>query len=134
MRDGRLWICNPERVRGDWFAIPVDDQDLTVQIRFSPTSDGLLSLSALTPSFDYVESVEVNKASQCLNLKASAGGAELVYLNVTASTLFSDGDDQVDYTLQVVQTDLEQNARGACDALNQGLYADHIWPTLELGN
>jgi hypothetical protein len=135
IRDGALWICGAERVRGDWFAIGVSDHDLTVHIRFSPASDGLLLLSALTQDFDYIESVEVNKTSQCLNIKRSQGGeVDLVYFNVTASTLFTDGDDQVDYTLQVVHTDLQQSERGACDSLNQGLYLDHNWPTLDLGN
>ena len=135
VRDGALWICGDERVRGDWLAIPVSDHDLTVHIRFSPTSDGLLLLSALTQDFDYVESVEVNKTSQCLNIRRPAGaGVELIYLNVTASTLFTDGDDQVDYALQVVHTDLQQSERGACDVLNQGLYLDHSWPLLDLGD
>ena len=118
-------------MRGDWFSLPVDEVDLTVHIQFSPTSDGLLALSALTPDFDYIESVEVNKSGQCINIKAGVNPT-LIYLNITASTLFSDGDDRVDYQLQVVPTDLEENPRGACDDFNQGLYLDHQWPTLAL--
>lgn len=134
-RDGAMWICGSERIRGDWFAIPVMNHDVTVHIGFSPTSDGLLSLSALTADFDYVESVEVNKVGQCINIRAANGGAgELVYLNVTASNIFADGDDRVDYSLQVVETDLDQSLRGACDVFNQGLYLDHQWPLLTLGN
>lgn len=134
IREGALWICETERQRGDWFAIPVSDQDLTVHIGFLPNSDGLLGLSALTQEFDYVESVEVNKTGQCLNIKApQGGGAEVVYLNVTASTLIADGDQRVDYTLQVQTTDLAAQPRGECDRLNQGLYLDHPWPTLDLG-
>ena len=135
IREGSTWICSSERIRGDWYAIPVMNHDLTVHIGFSPTSDGLLALSAITSDFDYIESVEVNKTGQCLTIKASQVGAgELVYLNVTASNIFADGDDRVDYTLQVVQSNLEQNARGACDLFNQGLYLNHQWPQLTLGN
>ena len=102
---------------------------MTIHIGFSPSSDGLLGLSALTPSFDYIESVEVNKSGQCLNIK-SDGGQGVVFLNVTASTLFADGDDRVDYRLQIVETNLDENDRGACDLFNSGLYQDHPWPTL----
>ena len=77
----------------------------------------------------------MNKTGQCLNIKANQGGAgELVYLNITASNIFADGDDRVDYTLQVVQSNLEQNIRGGCDLFNQGLYLNHQWPQLTLGN
>ena len=135
LRDGATWICSSERIRGDWYAIPVMNHDLTVHVGFSPTSDGLLALSAITSDFDYIESVEVNKTGQCITIRASqVGVGELVYLNVTASNIFADGDDRVDYTLQVVQSNLEQNARGACDLFNQGLYLNHQWPQLTLGN
>ena len=60
-------------------------------------------LSAITSDFDYIESVEVNKAGQCLNLQAAHGGSgELVYVNVTSSNIFAQGDDRVDYSLQIV--------------------------------
>lgn len=135
MREGALWVCNAERVRGDWFAVPVSDRDITVHIGFSPSSDGLLSLSAITSNFDYIESVEVNKAGQCINIKAANNGSdEIVYVNVTASNIFAEGDDRVDYSLQIVPTDLNANVRGECDLFNRGLYQEHRWPTLILGN
>ena len=135
VRDGAMWVCSAERARGDWYAIPVTDHDFTVHIGFSPSSDGLLSLTAITADFDYVESVEVNKVGQCLNIKASGlGSDELVFINIVASNIFAEGDDRVDYNLQVVNTDLAINDRGACDLFNRGLYLDHRWPTLDLSN
>jgi hypothetical protein len=129
LREGALWICGSERERGDWFLLPIENDDVTVHITFSSLSDGRLGLSLLTPDFDYVESVEVNKSAQCININASNNPGS-VLINVTASTLFADGDDRVDYKLQVVKTDLQANPRGACDVFNQGLYLDHSWPTL----
>ena len=129
LREGALWICESEHQRGDWLSLPVNNQDMTVHLTFSHLSDGLLSLSLLTPDFDYIESAQVNKGAQCINIKAGANPNNLL-INVTASNVFADDDARVDYLLQVIPTDLQANPRGACDTLNQGLYLDHIWPTL----
>ena len=126
-----LWICEEERSRGDWFSLFVNETDYTVHVRFSPLSDGVIHLSALTPQFDFIESVEVNKNAQCLNIKSGSSPTPL-YLNLTALRIFADGDDRVDYQLSVIPTDLNLNPRGECDVLNQGLYLNHAWPTLVL--
>ena len=78
----------------------------------------------------YAESVALQKSAQCINISAN-DQAGLLYLRVTAATLYSDGEERVDYTLQVVDTDLDANPRGECDTLNNGLFDFFDWPTLD---
>jgi hypothetical protein len=77
----------------------------------------------------FVEATEVQTNVQCINVRGG-GAITPVFLNVTASTVFSDGDDRVDYFIQVVDTDLDANPRGACDTLSGGLFGFVSWPTL----
>jgi hypothetical protein len=129
-KESALWLCDDERQRGDWFSL-VLAKDTTIAIRFNRTSDGQLGLSALNSRFDFVESTGVNQNVQCINLKAGQL-PEVIDFNISASSLFADGDQRVDYLLQVGETDLNQNPRGLCDLFNQGLYLNQNWPTLTL--
>jgi hypothetical protein len=132
VRDGAVWVCDGERNVGDWYRVDVSNKDKTVHIGYAPNTDGKLELSAMTQDFSaYAESTDVQKSGQCINIKAS-GIPTAVYINVTASTVFSDGDDRVDYTLQILETDLLARPRGECDVLNNGLYQFYTWPTLGL--
>jgi hypothetical protein len=132
LRDGAVWICDGERNVGDWYRVDVSNKDKTIHIGYAPNTDGKLELSTMTQNFSsYAESTDVQKSGQCINIKAS-GIATSVFINVTASTVFSDGDDRVDYTLQVLDTNLTANPRGECDTLNNGLYLFYTWPTMGL--
>jgi len=132
IRRGDVWVCEAERNTGDWYRLDMADNDKTVHISYSPNTDGKLELAVMTQDLGaYVESVDIQKSAQCINLRAS-GGADFAFVNVTAASVFSDGDERVDYVLQVVDTDLNANPRGACDELNRGLYDFHPWPTLEM--
>ena len=130
VRLGEVWICEDERRSGDWFQLDLRDQDRTIHIQYARNSDGLLEISAMTQNLSaFAESVEVQTTSQCINLRAN-GDLSTVFFNIVASNIFSDGDDRVDYVLQVVNTDLDANPRGACDELNAGLFGFINWPTL----
>ncbi len=130
VRMGDAWVCAAERRTGDWFRIDVGNRDRTIHLSYARNSDGQLQLAAMTQDLRaFVESVEVQTAVQCINVRAN-GNNTPVYLNVAASTVFSDGDDRVDYVLQVVDTDLNANPRGACDLLSAGLFDFVSWPTL----
>lgn len=131
IRFGNGWICQDERNVGDWYTITLDGTDKTVHISFQPSSDGQLELAVMDQELTrYTESASLQKSAQCVNIKAN-GQAGLLYLRVTAATIYADGDDRVDYTLQVLDTDLNATPRGECDTLNNGLFDFHDWPTLE---
>jgi hypothetical protein len=130
VRMGDAWVCAGERRTGDWYRIDVGNRDRTIHLSYARNSDGQLQLAAMTQDLRaFVESVEVQTSVQCINVRAN-GNATPLFLNVAASTVFSDGDDRVDYVLQVVDTDLNANPRGACDVLSAGLFDFVSWPTL----
>lgn len=132
VRRGDVWICEAERNTGDWYSVEMLDNDKTVHIGYSPNTDGKLELGVMTQDLGtYVESADIQKSSQCINIRAS-GAQDIALINVVAASVFADGDERVDYVLQVVDTDLDANPRGACDDLNRGLYDFHPWPTLEM--
>ena len=131
LRAGDLWVCEDERNVGDWYEIELDGQDKTIHVGFSPNSDGQLDLVAMDigPT-KYAESSSLQKSAQCININAN-GQPGTLYFRVSASTIYADGDQRVDYTLQVLNTDLTQNPRGECDTLNNGLFDFFEWPTLD---
>lgn len=130
-RFGNVWVCQEERNVGDWYIINLNGVDKTVHVGFAPTSDGRLELAAMDQDLTrYAESVAQEKSAQCLNIRAN-GQQGLLYLRVTAAVVYSDGDERVDYTMQVLDTDLDANPRGECDTLNNGLFDFFTWPTLD---
>jgi hypothetical protein len=130
VRLGDAWVCQAERNVGDWYIINLDGTDKTVHIGFSPTSDGQLELAIMDQDLTrYTESVALQKSAQCVNINAN-GQAGVLYVRVTAATVYADGDERVDYTLQVLDTDLDARPRGECDTLNNGLFGFVEWPTL----
>jgi PKD repeat protein len=132
LRRGDVWVCEAERNTGDWFRLEMGDIDRTVHISYAPNTDGKLELAVMTQDLGaYVESADIQKSAQCINVRAS-GSADFAFVNVTAASIFSDGDARVDYVIQVIDTDLDANPRGACDELNRGLFDFHPWPTLEM--
>jgi hypothetical protein len=132
VRRGDVWVCEAERNTGDWYRLDMADNDKTVHISYSPNTDGKLELAVMTQDLgSYVESTDIQKSSQCINLRAS-GAQDFAFVNVTAASVFADGDERVDYVLQIVDTDLNANPRGACDELNRGLYDFYPWPTLDM--
>ena len=129
------WICEEERGRGDWYQILVPPgADRTVHLGFEPRADGVLLLTLVNPevgALGVVESFELQTNAQCINVRGGEVATSL-YLAVAADAVADDGDRRVDYTLRVVPTDLEAEARGACDRLNGGLYDYIDWPTAAL--
>jgi len=131
VRIGDAWVCEEERNTGDWYSIELDGRDRTVHVSFSPSSDGQLNLAVMDQELTrYEESVALQKSAQCINIRAN-GQQGTLYIRVTAATIYADGDERVDYALQVVETALDERPRGACDELNHGLYDFHSWPTLD---
>ena len=131
IRFGDAWICQDERNVGDWFTINLEGADKTVHIGFQPSSDGQLELAIMDQGLTrYTESAALQKSAQCINIRAN-GQTGLLFLRVTASTIYADGDERVDYTMQVLDTDLNANPRGECDTLNNGLFDFYDWPTLD---
>ncbi len=131
VRFGNAWVCQDERNVGDWYTITLDGTDKTVHVGFQPSSDGQLELAVMDQDLTrYTESAALQKSAQCVNIRAN-GQAGLLYLRVTAATIYADGDERVDYTMQVLDTDLNARPRGECDTLNNGLFDFHQWPTLD---
>jgi len=132
------WICEHEQDWGDWYAIEVPAHhegsvgvDRSVHLSFSPHDDGLLLLSAVDEMGRLVESFELSTNAQCINIR---GGAlpQRVFLGISADSIVDDGDHRIDYSLQILPVDLDRDERGACDALNEGLFSYITWPTFEL--
>jgi PKD repeat protein len=129
-RMGATWVCGDERRSGDWYRLDVTDTDKTVHIQYARDVDGQLRLAGMNQDLSaFAESLEVQTTVQCINVRAN-GQATPVFMNVTASTIFSDGDDRVDYVMQVVDTNLELNPQGECTVLSGGLFNFVNWPTL----
>ena len=66
----------------------------------------------------------------CINIIAGVRPAT-IQLQVAGDT-FNINQNRLDYLLRVVPTNLFTNSRGACDLLNNGLFTEAIWPTLDL--
>ena len=115
------WICSDERRNGDWYEIEVPaDQDRTVIINYSNPIEGRLVLNAVAP--DLPEDPGSGSAAsslnagnhQCFNLRGGSVAAPVLF-QVSANQ-FAD-DERIDYSLQVVPTDLDANPEGECEAL-----------------
>ena len=122
-----MWICeapNDEDARDvDLYDVIVPEgQDRTVLIEFS-TEGRLFMYTEVPPPdpddiFSGFRASEANAGQfQCINLQAS-GTPQVVTVRVE-SNLISDDDNnnRVDYTLRVVDTDLDANESGACELL-----------------
>lgn len=132
VRQADAWICADERRTGDWYRLVADQRDLTIHIAYDRATDGQLRLAATTQDLQlFEESLEAQTTVQCISVRAS-GVATPVFLNVVASSVFSDGDDRVDYVMQIIETDLQANPRGACDTLSGGQFGFVTWPILDL--
>ena len=132
VRAADAWICQDERRTGDWYQLGVSNKDLTVHIAYDRATDGQLRLAATIQDLSlFEESLEAQTTVQCINIRAN-GVPTPVFVNVAASTVFSDGDDRVDYLIQVIETDLQANPRGACDTLSGGQFGFVTWPLLDL--
>ncbi len=129
------WVCHAERAAGDWYQIEVPPgADRTVHVAFEPRADGVLLLSMVDPeagAAGIAESLELQTSAQCINVRGG-DAPRTVFFSVAADSVVDDGDERVDYTLQVVPTDLFQRNRGECDRLNGGLFDYIDWPLLEL--
>ena len=129
------WICHDERATGDWYEVLVPGgADRTLHIAFEPRADGVLLLTAVDPEAGpagVVESFQLQTSAQCINVRA-ADGPKTLLIGVAADSVVDDGDRRVDYTLQVLPTDLFDRARGECDRVNGGLFDFVEWPTAEL--
>jgi hypothetical protein len=132
VRHADTWICQDERRTGDWYRVDAESKDLTIHIAYDRATDGQLRLAATNQDLSiFEESLEAQTTVQCINVRAS-GVMTPVYLNIAASSVFSDGDDRVDYMMQIIETDLQANPRGACDTLSGGQFGFVTWPVLDL--
>jgi hypothetical protein len=132
VRHADTWICQDERRTGDWYRLDAQNKDLTIHIAYDRATDGQLRLAATNQDLSvFEESLEAQTTVQCINVRAS-GVLTPVYLNIAASSVFSDGDDRVDYVMQIIETDLQANPRGACDTLSGGQFGFVTWPVLDL--
>jgi PKD repeat protein len=132
VRQADAWICADERRTGDWYRVVADQRDLTIHLAYDRATDGQLRLAATTQDLQiFEESLEAQTNVQCINVRAT-GVATPVFVNVVASSVFSDGDDRVDYVMQIIETDLQANPRGACDTLSGGQFGFVTWPILDL--
>ncbi|MCB9526235.1 MAG: hypothetical protein H6702_23055, partial [Myxococcales bacterium] len=129
------WLCHGERNAGDWYAIDVPaGQDRTVHVAFDPRQDGLVLMSAYgahAPAVE-VQSFELQTSVQCINVEGDPAEDRRVLIHLSADAVQEDGDARVDYTFQVVPTDLGRFPRGACDVLSGGIYVNVPWPRLNL--
>jgi hypothetical protein len=128
------WLCHGERNTGDWYAIDVPaGSDRTVHINYNPREDGVLLLGAhdAADAARGVASLQLQTSAQCINIRGGAEDSQ-VLVQVSADSVVDDGDRRVDYTLQVVPTDLSRFIRGQCDRLNGNLYFNVGWPQLAL--
>ena len=122
-----MWICEaPDRDSPrdvDTYEITVPGgQDRTVLIEFGVEGRLFMYTEVPPPDPDDIFSgLRLSEANagqfQCINVRAS-GTPQAVTVRVEPN-LISDDDNnnRVDYTLRVVDTDLEANASGACELL-----------------
>ncbi len=120
-----MWACaEGDSNDADNYTIRIPpNQDRTVLIEF-PASEGRLFLYTENDNADpddlfggFRASEAVAGGFQCINVRASAAGGE-VRLTVEASFIQDDGgNNRVDYTLRVVDTDLDENPAGECELL-----------------
>lgn len=127
---GDTWICGDtlnigERGFnvGDWYAIEVPaGRQRTVAVVFAENTDGEINLKAVAPNPDddavpqeIIASRSENFA--CFNIQ---GGQlpQRVLINAFNLELINDGDQRVDYSMYVLDTDLESTPEGECDLLS----------------
>ena len=139
VRIGDLWICTEapnERVTGDWFQLSVDDRDRTIHVEYSAV-DGRIGVFVYAPSVadpDMLIPTAINEEGttvQCANIEAGTESQD-IWVQFIAPARLMDGDLRVDYVMQVVETDLDANARGECDVLSDGAFENVDWPTIVL--
>ncbi len=128
------WVCDTERVDGDWYEVVVPaGAQRTVHVAFE-TQQGRLSLSAEDASSLDGRVVDSPRSPSrnvhCLNVAAGQRPAT-VRVQVAGDT-FNVNQRRVDSLLRVAPVDLNLNPRGACDALSGGLFTEVQWPTLDL--
>jgi len=118
------WICRDEWVDGDHYRVTVPaGEDRTVFLRYDGANEGRLWVYAQGPLLDpadpfsgLVRSDLPGGDTQCLNLRGGAVDTD-VDVNVFADRIVG---SRVDYTLEVVPTDLVADPTGACVTLGSG--------------
>jgi hypothetical protein len=128
------WVCETERVEGDWYEVVVPaGAQRTLHVSFE-SQQGRLAFSAEDASSLNGQIVDSPRSPSrnvhCVNVIAGARPATLK-LQVSGDT-FNVGQRRVDYTLSVAPVNLNANPRGACDSLSGGLFGEVSWPTLDL--
>lgn len=150
------WLCGDEDE--DFYSIVVPaGQDRTIFIEYANQDDGRIFMdivdaaeaNGMPPFAGFRRSADPQGDHQCINLR---GGAEdqTVTLRIFSNLVLDDGDDRVDYALQVVPTDLSGlDAANPASLSNQGEcvnlgasdlgtcsfadpFADGCWPFMEL--
>lgn len=112
------WVCSDERGVGDWYALDIPPgEDRTIFLSYAVFTDGLVLLTFIGPDeqfFDMASEPQFSPQvpSQCLNVHAGAGGR--AYVLVTGDAMRNNGDDQIDYSLRILPTDLDAEDTGKC--------------------
>jgi hypothetical protein len=128
------WLCESERSQGDWYEVVVPaSAQRTVHVAFE-SQQGRLTLSALDASNINGQVVDSPRSQSrnvhCINIIAGVRPAS-VKLHIVGDT-FNINQTRLDYLLRVVPTNLNTTPRGACDLINNGLFTEAAWPTLDL--
>jgi len=128
------WLCDTERVEGDWYEVVVPaGAQRTLHLSFE-SQQGRLSFTAEDASSIEGQIISSPRSPSrnmhCVNVIAGPRPAT-VKIQVSGDT-FNVGQRRVDYVLSVAPVDINLNPRGACDALSGGLFSEVNWPSLDL--
>lgn len=128
------WLCDTERVEGDWYEVVVPaGAQRTLHLSFE-SQQGTLSFTAEDASSIDGQVISSPRSPSrnvhCMNV---IGGPRPATVKVhVAGDTFNVGQRRVDYVLSVAPVGGMNHPRGACDALSGGLFTEVNWPTLDL--
>ena len=130
------WLCETERVEGDWYEVVVPaGAQRTLHLSFE-SQQGSVSFTAEDASTIEGQLVSSPRSPSrnvhCINVVAGPRPST-VKVHVSGDT-FNVGQRRVDYVLSVAPYNIANNPRGACDALSGGLFSEVSWPTLNLSD
>lgn len=128
------WLCDIERVDGDWYEVVVPaSAQRTLHVSFE-SQQGTLSFTAEDASSIDGQIISSPRSPSrnvhCMNVIAGPRPST-IKIHVAGDT-FNVGQNRIDYVLSVAPVNIVDNPRGACDALSGGLFSEVAWPTLDL--
>lgn len=113
------WLCNDQQGTGDWYSFDIlpGTLDRTVLVTYRENADGRVGILPLVDGVFYEEPFDVpsDPLEACLNIRASALGGRVTIGIMGDRESAGDGDEQIDYTLRILPTDLALDPDGRCD-------------------